>query len=625
MVFLDDLKAYAEKHGRPAGVLPALIVAQGILESANGTSELAVNARNLFGVKKGSGWSGPIYAKESKEWSAEKGWYTAVSEFRQYDTIEQSVKDLVDKYTTMPRYVDVLHQTTLEAAAFATWKAGYATDPTYPEKLINIGIQYNLTNISEGLVMARDKIITVGAGHGGFGVTPGKRGPDGKFEWTWNNQAVLAFIAYLNRNFTGFKVYRVDDPTGRTDVSLNARTARANAYKADIHVSFHHNAMSFTWFSGPGGVETFVMTPKSANPGSMALATQVHSRVVTAMGLKDRGIKAANFAVLRQTNMPAILIEGGFMDSRTDRRVMDNPDNIERQGGAAAEGCGIYLKLPRRTGQVSDPKPVVDYVGPGHTGAKVSAVQGDLVELGYKLEIDGSYGPATEAAVKQFQKDNKLTVDGYFGPASRAMADKLLKGLHDKAAAPSEWFRVRKSWGDVESQLGAFGEVNDEVKELVDANPGYELYNDDGKVIYPIPKPAPKPNQKWYRIRDDWEDEAGQIAAFHEDAAGLKDAKALADKHMDRGYKVYSDSGKVVYDPKLVIESAKVGSEEKTEYTAWQRKEFSLIFQKAYEKGIFDSDDHAKKVLDGTMSDSFIVYLVAVITGANMNNGKRLR
>ncbi|MDD3064509.1 MAG: peptidoglycan-binding protein [Massilibacteroides sp.] len=58
----------------------------------------------------------------------------------------------------------------------------------------------------------------------------------------------------------------------------------------------------------------------------------------------------------------------------------------------------------------------------GDKGNDVRWVQQRLSQLGYALAVDGSYGPATESAVKTFQKDYRLAVDGVFGPASLAMA-----------------------------------------------------------------------------------------------------------------------------------------------------------------------------------------------------------
>lgn len=540
MAFHNEIAPFAIAYGKEARVLPALMVAQAILESNNGTSELAVKAKNLFGIKKGTNWFGPTYSKSSAEFF-NGVWSYPVSEFRVFDSFEDSFANLAAFYQK-PRYAAVLGETDFLAAATAAWSAGYATDPTYPQKLYNIYTTYNLQNL-EGELMT-DIIISTSAGHAGYNVTPGKRGPDGKVEWIWNNKVLLAFASYMAKTFENVKVIRVDDPTGRTDVPLSVRAARANRAGAKAHIDFHHNAMSAAWFDGPGGIETFIMTPRSANPNSYRLAQEVHPRIVKAMGLRDRGIKSANFAMLRETNMAAILTEGGFMDSRVDRRAMDNNRLITAQGEAAAEGAGIYLKAKRREIVTQVSKPTIDYIGEGDSGPAVVDAQTDLVALGYSLTIDGSFGPKMLAVVKEFQSDNKLQVDGFYGPGSRAAAEKLLAAL---IVLPDKLFRVRESWGNVSSQLGAYGELEG-AKEVADLNPGYEVYDDDGKVVYPIVKPAPKPSQKWYRVRDDWSDVIGQKAAFPQ-PDGLSGAKGIADKFIKEGYKVFDDSGKVVYDP----------------------------------------------------------------------------
>ena len=67
MSFIDKLAPFAIRHGLANGVLPSLIIAQGVLESASGTSELATKANNLFGIKAGSGWTGLTYTKRTSE------------------------------------------------------------------------------------------------------------------------------------------------------------------------------------------------------------------------------------------------------------------------------------------------------------------------------------------------------------------------------------------------------------------------------------------------------------------------------------------------------------------------------------------------------------------------------
>lgn len=199
--------------------------------------------------------------------------------------------------------------------------------------------------------------IAIDAGHGIN--TAGKRTPDGEREWAFNDKVARAAIARLN-TYQGVEILRVDDPTGKTDVPLATRTNRANAWKAAVYVSLHHNAMTGRW-GAHGGVETFVYNGANANPASQRIANVVHPLVVTAMSLRNRGVKKANYHVLREfkqgkTVMPAILVEGGFMDSTTDILAMRNDAKLKAQGEAVADGLAAYYKLKDGVDRVSNPK-----------------------------------------------------------------------------------------------------------------------------------------------------------------------------------------------------------------------------------------------------------------------------
>lgn len=196
------------------------------------------------------------------------------------------------------------------------------------------------------------KKVAFDAGHGRY--TAGKRTPAGEREWTFNDVVVRAAIAEMN-NYEGVQVIRTDDPTGNTDVPLSTRAVRANNFGADAFVSVHHNANTGRWGTWTGS-ETYVMTPASSNPASMRLAQAVHPRYVKAFGLRDRGIKAANFAVLRETKMAAILTEGGYMDSTIDIVAMRNQAKLRAQGVAIAQGVAAFLGLKRKASTPA-PKP----------------------------------------------------------------------------------------------------------------------------------------------------------------------------------------------------------------------------------------------------------------------------
>lgn len=235
--------------------------------------------------------------------------------------------------------------------------------------------------------------IVIDAGHGAN--TPGKRSPSDEREWTFNNKVALAAIDRLNQ-YEGVQILRVDDPTGKTDVPLLTRTNRANAFKGDAYVSLHHNAMTGVWGSH-GGIETFTYNGINADARSITLAGYVHKRVVRAMGLRDRGVKKANFHVLRLSKMPAILVEGGFMDSTTDIIPMRNDTKLKEQGYAVADGIADYFKLSVKVGTVP---PGGSHVVPGGNTSKPSTKLYRLSTGTFATKADAQ--KAATAIKKQF-------------------------------------------------------------------------------------------------------------------------------------------------------------------------------------------------------------------------------
>lgn len=181
--------------------------------------------------------------------------------------------------------------------------------------------------------------IVIDAGHG-FN-TAGKRSPEGEREWSFNNKVALACIARLGE-YSGNVVLRTDDPTGRTDIPLTVRTNNANMWGADVLVSIHHNAYQSKW-GNHGGVETF--TQQGSQKASVDIARIIQPLIVKAMGLRDRGHKISNLHMTRASRMPAILTEGGFMDSLTDIGALRSDAKLRAQGIAIADGLAQYFKL----------------------------------------------------------------------------------------------------------------------------------------------------------------------------------------------------------------------------------------------------------------------------------------
>lgn len=106
--------------------------------------------------------------------------------------------------------------------------------------------------------------------------------------------------------------------TADTTMSLTERSNFANRGNYDYFVSFHRNAFRPEVAAGS---ETFIFTSPLAK--SRELAEKVQKAMVD-VGFVNRGVKNANFHVLRETKMPAILLEIGFLDNTKDNELFDS-------------------------------------------------------------------------------------------------------------------------------------------------------------------------------------------------------------------------------------------------------------------------------------------------------------
>lgn len=233
--------------------------------------------------------------------------------------------------------------------------------------------------------------VFYGAGHGKY--TPGKRSPDGEPEWSFNNEVAVAFAKQMKK-YKSVTLYRTDDPTGKTDVPLNERTNKANRANADFYISFHHNAYKNHWGNWTG-VETYYY--KTSTKGR-ELARIIQSSLVKAYNLKDRGIKTANLHITRETTMPAILVEGGFMDSTIDIKQLRNKKTLHKAGTLIAEAVADYFHLSMK-----------------NTPSKKRGTSEKPTSKTEKLVVDGYLGPKT---IKALQRYFGTPVDGYLSKPS---------------------------------------------------------------------------------------------------------------------------------------------------------------------------------------------------------------
>lgn len=156
--------------------------------------------------------------------------------------------------------------------------------------------------------------IIIDAGHGPQ--TAGKQSPDGSLKEFMFNSRVADMVKeiLLDRGISTIFTHDIN-----RDVPLNERIKLANQLKGTAFISIHANAFGTSW-NDANGIETYVyVNPMKA---SKDLAQMMQASMVHTCERRDRGVKYANFAVLRETKMPAILIECGFMTNKEECQLL---------------------------------------------------------------------------------------------------------------------------------------------------------------------------------------------------------------------------------------------------------------------------------------------------------------
>ncbi|OTO53584.1 glycoside hydrolase family 73 protein [Enterococcus faecium] len=144
--FIERLVPHAQELQDGYGVLPSIILGQAILESNWGKSTLASKYNNLFGIK--AYGDQKKVSLETKEFVNEE-WITIQGDFKVYDSWEQSMEDHTQLFVqgvdwNPALYEKVITATNYQEAAQALQDAGYATDPGYAQKIIQVIETYQL-------------------------------------------------------------------------------------------------------------------------------------------------------------------------------------------------------------------------------------------------------------------------------------------------------------------------------------------------------------------------------------------------------------------------------------------------------------------------------------------------
>ena len=190
--------------------------------------------------------------------------------------------------------------------------------------------------------------LAVCAGH--YLGTAGKRVPKEldktqTREWVLNDRVVRA-MEQAAKAYEGLEILRTDDPSGETYRSIKDRTKLANRWKATLYIDVHHNAGIHL---GKGG--GLVAICRKKDPESEAYRDLLYDAAVKAGNLKGNRSKpkyAKNLSTMVNSQMPAVIMECGFMDSKTDYPVISDPAYGEKIGKAMIDALAKHWGLKKK-------------------------------------------------------------------------------------------------------------------------------------------------------------------------------------------------------------------------------------------------------------------------------------
>jgi N-acetylmuramoyl-L-alanine amidase len=176
---------------------------------------------------------------------------------------------------------------------------------------------------------ANFRTVVIDAGHGGH---------DNGGQWgrVYEKHLALDTAARLETKLKSLGYQTV--MTRRSDyfISLPQRVSTANRYKNAIFVSIHYN---YTWKQQVSGLETFYSTEEGKR-----LAQLVQSSLIRRTRTVDRSAKYARFYVIRNTTLPSILVEGGFVSNAEERDRMKSGWFRESIAQGIADGIQRYRR-----------------------------------------------------------------------------------------------------------------------------------------------------------------------------------------------------------------------------------------------------------------------------------------
>ena len=517
--FISFMGPLARADMAKSGVLASVTTAQAILESGYGSTELARNANNFFGMKcslsgntwPGSTWDGVSkYRKQTGEEDANGNAYTITADFRKYASAADSVADhsaylLGAMNGSKQRYAGLKGEADPAKAIGIIKAGGYATDTKYVSKVLSIINKYNLTKYDQGskeqegkmeiklidAIMTKSPCYTGGRLIDVKGMYLHSIGcPCEKAQNIINNEnqanagaAVQAVVQANGEVWQGLPVYPETKKAMRNWHCGSGSKGSGN----NTHIGVEMTEPATIKYTGGS---SWVEVGDGSNTKAVVLANYKNAVAYFALRCKQFGLDPLKDGVIISHK------EGhdrGYASNHGD------PEHIWGKFGLTMNQFRRDVKTAMTGGTISvTGQPTVVETG----SQKVNALNGTVMVIyeksdGINIRTAPTFGDNVVKVVKKgaaytvtgISADEKWyqIVDGGKKHYITAIPDYVsFKATQEQkeSTAGTGYYRVRKTWADAASQIGAFKQKENAIN-LCKANSGYRVFDQNGKQVYP--------------------------------------------------------------------------------------------------------------------------------------------
>lgn len=517
--FISFMGPLAQADMAKSGVLASVTTAQAILESGYGSTELARNANNFFGMKcslSGNTWTGSTWdgvskcRKQTGEEDANGNAYTITADFRKYASAADSVADhsaylLGAMNGNKKRYAGLKRETDPAKAIGIIKAGGYATDTKYVSKVLSIINKYNLTKYDQGskeqegkmeiklidAIMTKSPCYTGGRLIDVKGMYLHSIGcPCEKAQNIINNEnqanagaAVQAVVQANGEIWQGLPVYPEAKKAMRNWHCGSGSKGSGN----NTHIGVEMTEPATIKYTGGS---SWVEVGDGSNTKAVVLANYKNAVAYFALRCKQFGLDPLKDGVIISHK------EGhdrGYASNHGD------PEHIWGKFGLTMNQFRRDVKTAMTGGTISvTGQPTVVETG----NQKVNTLNGTVTVSytgsdGINIRTAPTFGDNVVKVVKKgaaytvtgISADEKWyqIVDGgkkYYITAIPDYVSFKATQEQKESTAGTGYYRVRKTWADAASQIGAFKQKENAIN-LCKANSGYRVFDQNGKQVYP--------------------------------------------------------------------------------------------------------------------------------------------